>query len=78
MSGTATLEITRYPDLGENGRLVVIDCEHGTTTAAIAEGEDTGAVRISDEVIARIAVARHFDTERYACTVGLPRRYGVT
>ena len=77
MSHTATLAITHRPDLGERGRVLTIDCEHGVTTLAIAEGEDTGAVRVPDELIARIAVARHYDAEGCACTAGLRRRYGV-
>ena len=77
-TSAATLAITHRPDLGARGRVLTIDCPHGVTMLAVAEGEDTGAVRISDELIARLTVARHYDAERCACTERLRRRYGVT
>ena len=75
---TAMLEIVHRPDLGARGRVLTIDCPHGVTTLAIAEGEDAGAVRLADELVVQLALMQHFDTERCACTKQLRRRYGVT
>jgi len=72
-AATLTVEpIAGSPDM----RVLTIDCDHGTTTATIVDARN--GTTIPDPFAARIAVAKHFEAERCACTADLRRRYGVT
>ena len=73
MSG-ATLTATDR----DGARVLTVDCKHGTTTLAYANGADPDALQVTDTFAARLALAKHFDTEGCRCTRELRRRYGVS
>ena len=67
---TATLRSQRVPELGPEGRRLVIDCRHGTTYAH--QFTPAGAVAfLSERQMIAIAVERHEDEEGCGCARGL-------
>lgn len=76
MTATATLTV-RDAEYGAGWRIIAIDCAHGTTTSLYRNGDDAGAVQLSDAAIVRATVARHYLAERCRCTRKLRTRYGL-
>lgn len=68
---TATLNITRDPV--DQFVTVVVDCEHGTSTALAAESD---AMPLSDEWLVLYALCDHVDNQDCHCTADLWRQYG--
>jgi hypothetical protein len=69
---SATLTITPRPDVGDGVKEYILDCPHGTTTGLAADGQ----VKLMDDGIVQIMLARHDAEERCGCTAELHRRYG--
>ena len=70
---SATLSIERLPGGGPNHKIVVIDCEHATTTLCLVcpQGE-----RLPDHTIVRLALAQHRAEEPGChCIHHLERRF---
>lgn len=69
---TATLSIHRNRHGGRT-REVIADCEHGTTTIVILDGD---TVTVSDRDAARMAAERLLAEEHCRCARRLVKRYG--
>ncbi len=67
---TATLRSRHAPELGTEGRRLVIDCRHGTTYVDQFTPAGTVAFLTERQMIA-IAVERHEDEEGCGCARGL-------
>ena len=74
MSTTATLTVDDLPELGRDGRRVVVDCKHGTTRVWSANAPPPG-LQLSGEDSARMALLKHYAEERCRCIRKLWRRY---
>ncbi|HEV2106810.1 MAG TPA: hypothetical protein VGR16_00955 [Thermomicrobiales bacterium] len=73
MTAAATLTTESIGD----GRLLTVDCSHGTTSLAFMNGTDPGTPQITEVAAARMVVAHHYAKERCNCTRRLRQRYGV-
>ncbi len=72
----ATLTVTDAPDR-PGVRSIVVDCPHGRTEAAYANGTAPTAAQLTDEFVVIAVIDRHYDTEGCACTKALRARYGM-
>ena len=77
MSTDATLTIAPAPEHGPGVRSIVLDCEHGRTEAAYANGTALTAAQLADAAVVQAVIARHYETERCRCTAALRKRYGL-
>ncbi len=64
---TASLRSHPAPELGVGGQRIVIDCPHGTTTAAVLAARP---VVEKDQIVA-VTAARHEAEERCGCALPL-------
>ena len=71
----ATLTITPLPALGPRGKRIEVDCAHDTTTLHLAAGAD--APPVPEQVLAAVAVVKHYSEERCSCTRRLRWRLGL-
>ena len=72
----ATITAEDAPEYGPSVRRIVVDCEHGTSTAHLVS--PPGAPSFGDATIVQMLLLRHFEAERCRCTRSLRRRYGLT
>jgi len=75
MSSAATLTIAAAPDT-PGVRVVILDCAHGRTEAAYANGTPPAA-QLTDAAVVQAVIAKHYETEGCRCTLALRRRYGL-
>jgi hypothetical protein len=61
---SAALTITPRPGVGAGVKEYVIDCPHGTTTGLAVDGR----IKMSDDGIVLVMLARHDAAERCGCT----------
>ena len=73
MGGTATLRIEDLPAHGPPGRLVALECAHGTTRLA-SVGAASGTP-CSDELTVRLALLKHYRGQRCGCIRHLWRQH---
>jgi hypothetical protein len=69
----ATLEFHPLPEVSPLARMIVLDCEHGTTRVAI--GEHAHGPHIDDADAVCMALARHHAEEGCRCTRRLWQQY---
>ena len=74
---TATLTIKPLPDYGEGARAIVVDCDHGTSTAVLMPGCPPETAAAHERAAVRLTIAKHHSVEGCACTAALRRRYGL-
>lgn len=67
---TATLRSRAAPELGPDGRRLVVDCRHGTTLVDLVASPRRDVALTERQMIA-VAVARHEAEEGCGCALGL-------
>jgi hypothetical protein len=69
-----TLKVRPDPRAGIGGRLIFLDCPHGTTRSWYVNAP--GGAQLSDVDVIRYALVRHDLEEQCRCTEALWARYG--
>ena len=68
----ARYQVEPAPQVGEGVRVVVLDCEHGTTKCWFVN--PPGSAILDDESVTRVALVRHHQEEQCRCIRRLWRR----
>lgn len=73
----ATLTIEEAPHHAPGARQIVVDCDHGTTTAVLMPGGPPDLRGEHERASVALAIGKHYSVEKCSCTKTLRARYGL-